>query len=467
VGTATELPALPHLRQKSEVLVMFTNNPRVGHYVVPQHKGVPPAELVALLGAAGVQQCWQVTQRLWEETSRQRHQMLDEAVEKNATNEDYERIGEILDELDARRPLWRWITRLSGDASPQQRSENILALLKLVEKLARYELAHFHPKQFTVENETEVSTMHAIAVGSFSPSPPLPVSASVRPDPRTFLWDPLPEICNCLGISHSKLSQLCREVTGMTAHELLDRIRAETVKDQMRANLRTFVERLATEGTESTEKGNGNGNVYDSPCATGSGGPSPLEGEGRREREARTRGEGSETDVARSATHTAPSGAIESSPGQARRQPRAALGQVRSSMFKSPGGATEELPYAIWQALKKSRRAPDFDRATYAIGFGFKNYQRFYRACLLYYGKTPGQLEIQVIREILAETERQNGRAGDGPPESGAEPSSTIDTTSATHQAASQVQKITQEEHGREFTTETPSHGEKPVANSQ
>jgi hypothetical protein len=43
---------------------------------------------------------------------------------------------------------------------------------------------------------------------------------------RTLYWDPLTRICNQLEISRIKLSGYCRELTGMRAHEVTDRIKA-------------------------------------------------------------------------------------------------------------------------------------------------------------------------------------------------------------------------------------------------
>src|SRR5438874_10480804 len=44
---------------------------------------------------------------------------------------------------------------------------------------------------------------------------------------RTIFWDPLQRICMQLGISRTKLSAYSRELTGMRAHEISDRILAQ------------------------------------------------------------------------------------------------------------------------------------------------------------------------------------------------------------------------------------------------
>jgi hypothetical protein len=68
----------------------------------------------------------------------------------------------------------------------------------------------------------------------------------------------------------------------------------------------------------------------------------------------------------------------------------------------------------LWKRLKEFRRDPSYSRATHAIEFGFANYNRYYNGCLRAQGKTPAQLENEVILE-LAETYAsiQNPKVGD------------------------------------------------------
>src|SRR5687767_503277 len=42
---------------------------------------------------------------------------------------------------------------------------------------------------------------------------------------RTIFWNPLPSICNHLGIARSKLTSFMKELTGVAAHELIDQQR--------------------------------------------------------------------------------------------------------------------------------------------------------------------------------------------------------------------------------------------------
>ena len=165
---------------------------------------------------------------------------------------------------------------------------------------------------------------------------------------RTFLWDPLPKICLRLGISRSALSRFSKEFSGMSAHEVMDRIRAETVRARMQQDISLHYLK-----------------VLSYSLATGKG--------------------------------------------------------------KGPFRRLKNWPhlpfrFAYYDALKRSRVEPEFDRTTWAISFGFPNYARFRRACLLRFGKTPQQLELEIIGEneqILA-TEAVNWAKryeGDADPE--------------------------------------------------
>ena len=145
---------------------------------------------------------------------------------------------------------------------------------------------------------------------------------------RTFLWDPLPKICLKLGISRSALSRLSKEFSGMAAHEVMDRIRVETVKAAMLKEIKLHCM-----------------NVFSYVVANGSG--------------------------------------------------------------KNLLGARKAWPprtfrFAFYDALNRSRVAPAFDRTTWAISFGFPNYARFRRACLLRFGMTPQQIELELIGESEA-----------------------------------------------------------------
>ena len=145
---------------------------------------------------------------------------------------------------------------------------------------------------------------------------------------RTFLWDPLPKICLMLGISRSALSRLSKEFSGMSAYEVMDRIRAETVKDEMRQDIRLH------------------GMKVFSYALTAGKGKGPFR---------------------------------------------------RNKTWPYP-----QFRFVYYEALKRSRVEPAFDRTTWAISFGFPNYARFRRACLLRFGMTPQQIELEIIGESEA-----------------------------------------------------------------
>ena len=63
-------------------------------------------------------------------------------------------------------------------------------------------------------------------------------SGKIPENERTVFWDPLSRVCMQLGISRTKLSSYTRELTGMRAHEVTDRILARrTLAERMMALL--------------------------------------------------------------------------------------------------------------------------------------------------------------------------------------------------------------------------------------
>src|SRR4051812_30384502 len=63
-------------------------------------------------------------------------------------------------------------------------------------------------------------------------------SGLIPAEERTVFWDPLARVCLQLGISRTKLSLYTRELTGMRAHEISDRILARrTLKAKVTANV--------------------------------------------------------------------------------------------------------------------------------------------------------------------------------------------------------------------------------------
>ena len=135
---------------------------------------------------------------------------------------------------------------------------------------------------------------------------------------RSYLWDPCAAIAHRLGIGPTVLSRLMREFSGMSTSQMVDKIRAEGIREKLREHVKRVIMR----------------------------GPKPGEG------------------------------------GQ----------KVHQRLW--------EQCQDFRELLKRSRRTVDFSLATWAIELGFANYTRFYRACLLQYGRTPTQLEEEALREF-------------------------------------------------------------------
>ncbi|HEY3322508.1 MAG TPA: hypothetical protein VGP72_18750 [Planctomycetota bacterium] len=202
-------------------------------------------------------------------------------------------------------PLWQQISGLiPGDEehmSPHERAGRMLLLVKKAEGLLRYEL------KYAREHKSELDEMGF----------------------RTYLWDPLRTVCFHLGISQRRLTSYCKELTGMSAIEMVDRMKAEGVRERMRDELRKFIKLTAEDAEDAEER----------------------------------------------------------------------IGDKADRVFAE---------------LKKSRRDGRWHRTTWAMGMGFSSYQRFFRACLLCFGKTPHEVEMELIEEILKEAEREVGGVATG-----------------------------------------------------
>ena len=216
-------------------------------------------------------------------------------------------------------PLWRRVSGMIEEndkgARPVERSMGILKLLRAVVKLARWELKRQAEWQKTKKLEPQVPEQwsreeteeEALAMGY-----------------RTFQWDPLRAICYQLEIPQALLSRFSKEATGMSAPELMDRLKADGARARMKEELKKFVVewRQGEQGKSKKEKGK------------------------------------SEADE-------------------------------------------------IWAALKASRRAPRWHRSSWAASLGFSSYTRFFRACLLAFGKTPHEVEFEIIEELMSSTGRE------------------------------------------------------------
>ena len=183
---------------------------------------------------------------------------------------------------------------------------------------------------------------------------------------RTVFWDPVVEVCREMEISQSKLSSLCKELTGNSLIQVIDSVRVQGVLERMRAGVRGFVAEYTVPPHPASD--------------TAARRPSPPLGRG-------------------------------DSSAEGLREFDASAGGT-----PVPHGASFRTVFdkwAVWKGLKKSRRWPEFSRDCWAQGFGFSSYRQFYRACVSVFGKTPHQLEMGFIEECLGEGAGE-GKIGTG-----------------------------------------------------
>lgn len=142
--------------------------------------------------------------------------------------------AQAIDEMEALRgatpPMWRMISGLEGNEramSPGERATGIRKLLKGVERVAR----------------TELRAEDAARGGDWRRTPTRGASDSDGgevEDGRCFAWDPLRSICFYFGIARTKLGAYAWELWGLSATQLVDRVKCEAVRGKIRAEMKTF-----------------------------------------------------------------------------------------------------------------------------------------------------------------------------------------------------------------------------------
>ena len=282
-------------------------------------------------------------------------------------------------------PLWRNVSGLYQDEAyvygPMERARRIMTLINAAARLIRHELKfnedRRRPKDANANSEIRNPKSEGNGEGQTTKSgaaqgtdearstetaarstetrtaEQIAYEAEVEEEERqmcavrTFLWDPLRTICAHLEIPQRRLSSFAKEVLGISAPELVDKIKAKSVRARMKEELKEFI-------------------IQNSKCKMDEASGTPLTPD--------------------------------------------SLRSSRPSPHGGEGNAAEE----ILAALQKSRRAPRFHRTTWAISYGFSSYQKFFRACLLCYGKTPHQLELELIEELLRERRDECRVTSDG-----------------------------------------------------
>jgi hypothetical protein len=64
---------------------------------------------------------------------------------------------------------------------------------------------------------------------------------------RSFLWEPIERVCHKLGIARLRLTRFCRELTGMRAYEITDKIKAEPMGVRIIEWVRQIIKNLDKE----------------------------------------------------------------------------------------------------------------------------------------------------------------------------------------------------------------------------
>jgi hypothetical protein len=299
--------------------------------------------------------------RVWKERANAEHQRARAEMELRQIDDLFERECDSLGVAEARRlreerivnidkggggpgysiPFWQQITGLNAEneagMNPNERAAGIALLIEKFEILIRYELRSMAKRL----DEQREHVMAQSREWTDRDADGNPVSRWARP---THLWDPVRTICVEFGIAPRRLSSFCREVTGMSIWQLVDVIRAETVRKKMKGALLEFVR--AWKGARALA------NLTPPPTPS-------------------RKGRGNNGD-----------------------------GQSAPS--------TEAEAEEIFAALKLSRRGPRFHRTSWAVSLGFSSYARMFQSLMLCYGKAPAQIEMELIEEILKEMSVEN-----------------------------------------------------------
>jgi len=128
-----------------------------------------------------------------------------------------------------RAPIWQDISGLHRNEyamHPGERAGRIRKLLRGVEKVAR----------------AEVKAEEARCGGDWRALNVLPDSENAdERDGRSFAWDPLRSICFYFGIAKTKLGAYAWEIWGLSAPQLVDRVKCETVRGKIRDEVKAYL----------------------------------------------------------------------------------------------------------------------------------------------------------------------------------------------------------------------------------
>ena len=193
---------------------------------------------------------------------------------------------------------------------------------------------------------------------------------------RTFLWTPLEAICIELGIARRKLSSLTKELTGMSAQETIDRIRAESVSAAVKAKLADNAREAYAGYFQIEEKEYRKGSVapvWKNPAAVG---------EEQLEKERQTARAFAEAGITI--------------------RPELGWAYCANKLLLRTWDERRSQPAISWSERKNAAARQQFARE-----LGFSSYARLYRACLLSSGKSPMELEHAAAVELFDEVDAE------------------------------------------------------------
>ncbi len=195
---------------------------------------------------------------------------------------------------------------------------------------------------------------------------------------RSVFWDPVSEVCQSMEICQSKLSRFCKELTGNSLAQVIDGVRAEGLKGKLRAGVKEF---LVSGGKEVSGFQGSKVSGFQGSKVSGFQGSKVSGFQG-------SKVSGFQGSKVSGSRHGATLGTEMGRIGQ-----MGPMGQMGEEIVRDK--------WAVWEALRASRKWPEFSQNTWAQEMGFSSYRRLYRACQVAYRMTPHQLEMALIEECL------------------------------------------------------------------
>jgi len=163
-------------------------------------------------------------------------------------------------------PLWQRVCGLDPTVAnhyrPADRRQGLKKLIRAFERMYRAELRLKGASPMDGAAPTGADVLAPVAdalipgasrIGEFTEPASYPTLDELQREANRFpdgtrsfagrskLFDPLPEICAYLGIAERKLSQLCRQQTGLRIYEVADCIRVENLRTHLREKFRGLV----------------------------------------------------------------------------------------------------------------------------------------------------------------------------------------------------------------------------------